>query len=160
MTGDHKRHGVHGVSSSHRAIGMWTVDLSGDVEIRTCFAIWNAKHRLQGFALERRKESPVNGDGEGGTFITQVFAQFFCIRSNLFLIRLDGSLEACEKRIKFRLGRCPFNGDQTQVGGGEAEISKRSPVQFTDVNRGYILCFHLVDMIIVHFAFLLIVVQS
>ena len=46
MTGNNNRHRVHGIGAAHGAIGMWTVDLAGNIDIRTRFSIWDSEDRL------------------------------------------------------------------------------------------------------------------
>jgi len=141
MTGDHHRDGVHGVGAADRAIGMRTIDLFGDLGVGPRFAVRDAEYRLQGFALKRGEESPVHGDGEGMAFALDVLREFLCVRFDPFRIGLDWSLEAREVRIEFSLGVHPFNGDQTKVRGGEAEVSQGSPIQLTNVDGICVLFF-------------------
>ena len=69
MTRDNDRHGVNGIGGSDRTIGMWAVDLLGDVSIRAYLTIRDCKDSLQSGLLKWRELCPINGDGEGCPFV-------------------------------------------------------------------------------------------
>jgi len=88
VAGNDQRHGVHGVGGSHGAIGVGTVDLARDLDVGAGLPVGDAEHGLQGFALERGEQRPIDGDGEGGAPAVQVFAQFLCVGHDPFGVGL------------------------------------------------------------------------
>src|SRR5512147_3308874 len=100
VTGDDEWHGVGGIRSTNGAIGIRPADLNGDIVVCASLSIWDSKDYLQRLTLEWAKQSPVNGDGERCAFAIDIFVQLFGIRRDLFRIRLDGTFQALEVRIK------------------------------------------------------------
>lgn len=144
VTGDHQRHGVGGVGPPDRARGIRPADLDCDIVIGTCLTIWDAVYHLQGLALEGTEERPVDRDGERAPFAVQVFIQLPCIGRDPPGVVLNGTFESLQEGIKMELSVRPFDGDQTEVRGREAQVSEGSPVQFADVDgfRGGRFCLH------------------
>lgn len=93
VTGDNDGHGIHGVCGSHGTISMWMVNFFGNINIGASLAIRDSKNSLQRLTLERGEGSPVDGDGEGGAFAVQVFAQFFGVGCDPLLIWLKRMLQ-------------------------------------------------------------------
>jgi len=80
------------------------------------------------------KYRPVYGNGEGTALFIEIVTQLFNVGGQNPVIGLNGAFEAGQERIQFGLRVCPFDGEQAKVGGREAQVSQRRPIQFSGIN--------------------------
>ena len=135
VTWHNNRHWVHGVGGADCAVSIGMPDLYGDICICSSFPVRDAANGLQGFALEWGKDIPVNVKIKGAAFTFDKLVELRGIWLDpvpVFLLWLE---EAPEVGILLGLRFKPLDGEQTQVAGGDAEISKGRIGQNAKINR-------------------------